>query len=165
MAAMKWWGWGLDGVSFTHEDKPELAGFIKEKLGLDVTRPTTQTSLAFEDLDIPEPNLPDVLRAVLVEAVGEAHLSVDPLDRITHGRGKSIRDLIRQRRGDLPRVPDAVVRPADEEQVNAVVQAAIAADAVVIAFGGGSSISGSLEARPDEARPVLSVDMSRLDQV
>ena len=41
MAAMKWWGWGREDVSFTHEDKPGLAPFIREKLNLDVTRPGT----------------------------------------------------------------------------------------------------------------------------
>ena len=28
MAAMKWWGWGQEGVEFSHEDKPALAPFI-----------------------------------------------------------------------------------------------------------------------------------------
>ncbi len=164
MAAMKWWGWGQDGVQFTHEDKPELAGFIKEKIGLDVTRATAAPA-RFEDLELPAPNLPDGLRRALVDSVTEAYVSVDDHDRVVHARGKSIRDLIRQRRGDLPRLPDAVVRPADEGQVTAVVQAALAADAVVIPFGGGSSISGSLEPAPDETRPVVSLDLGRLDRV
>jgi alkyldihydroxyacetonephosphate synthase len=164
MTAMKWWGWGLDGVAFTHEDKPELRGFIREKIGLDIGQ-ATAAPLGFDELAIPDPHLPDGLRAALTEAVGAEHLGVDPLDRVVHARGKSIRDLIRQRRGDLPRVPDAVVRPADEAQVTAVLQAALEADAVVIPFGGGTSISGSLEPEATETRPVLSVDMGRLDQV
>ena len=28
MAAMKWWGWGHEGLEFTHEDKPALGPFI-----------------------------------------------------------------------------------------------------------------------------------------
>ncbi|MEA2324438.1 MAG: alkyldihydroxyacetonephosphate synthase, partial [Solirubrobacteraceae bacterium] len=36
MAAMKWWGWGEEGVSFTHEDKPDLAPFIHRHIGIDV---------------------------------------------------------------------------------------------------------------------------------
>lgn len=164
MAAMKWWGWGLDSVEFTHTDKPELAPFIFEKVGLDVTQTTTPPP-RFEDLDLPEPTLPDALRGALEEAVGEEFVTTDALDRVVHARGKSLRDLVRQRRGDLPRIPDVVVRPADEDQVTAVVQAVLTADAVVIPFGGGSSISGSLEAGADETRPVVSVDLSRLDQV
>ncbi|MDO8213298.1 FAD-binding oxidoreductase [Conexibacter sp. CPCC 206217] len=164
MAAMKWWGWGVEGVEFTHEDKPALGPFIKEVLGLDVSRPTT-APLRFDQLQIADPTLPDALRAALEEAVGAEHVSVDPLDRVVHARGKSVRDLIRQRRGDLPRVPDVVVRPGGEDAVTAVLQAALKVDAVVIPFGGGSSISGSLEAPADEQRPIVSVDLGRLDKL
>ena len=38
---MKWWGWGEENVSFTHEGKPELAPFIERVLRLDVRRPGT----------------------------------------------------------------------------------------------------------------------------
>ena len=79
-------------------------------------------------------------------AVGAEHVSADALDRVVHARGKSLRDLVRQRAGELGRVPDLVVRPGSEEELAAVVRAALAADAVVIPFGGGSNISGSLEA-------------------
>ena len=97
--------------------------------------------------------------------MGAESVSTDPLDRVVHGRGKSLRDLVRQRRGDIPRPPDVVVRPAGEEQVTAVMAAALEADAVLIPFGGGSSISGSLEPAADERRPVISVDMGRMDRV
>jgi alkyldihydroxyacetonephosphate synthase len=164
MAAMKWWGWGLDGVEFTHEDKPDLGPFIKQTLGLDIRR-VTAAPTRFEDLHIPEPRLPDGLRAALEQAVTAAFMSVDSLDRVVHARGKSLRDLIRQRRGDLPRVPDVVVCPGSEDEVTAVLRAALAFDAVVIPFGGGSSISGSLEPPALETRPVVSVDLVRLDKL
>jgi alkyldihydroxyacetonephosphate synthase len=57
------------------------------------------------------------------------------------------------------------VRPGDETAVEAVLRAAIAADAVVIPFGGGTNISGSLEAPAEETRTIVSVDMSRMNQV
>ncbi len=164
MAAMKWWGWGLEDVEFTHEDKPDLAPFIKQVLGLEVG-PATAAPARFEDLNIPEPKLPDGLRAALEQAVTPAFVSVDPLDRVVHARGKSLRDLIRQRRGDLPRVPDVVVRPGGEDEVAAVLRTALDSGTVVIPFGGGSSISGSLEPPPGETRPVVSVDVTRLDKV
>ncbi len=87
------------------------------------------------------------------------------MDRVVHARGKSLRDLVSQRRGELGRLPDVVVRPGGEEEVEAVLRAALAADAVVIPFGGGSNISGSLEAPAAESRTVVSVDLGRLDRV
>ncbi|WP_235487745.1 FAD-binding protein, partial [Frankia sp. AvcI1] len=85
--------------------------------------------------------------------------------RVVHAYGKSLRDLVRIRNADLGRLPDAVVYPDGEEAVRAVLAAALDADAVVIPFGGGSNISGSLEAPRGETRPVISVDLGRLDRV
>jgi alkyldihydroxyacetonephosphate synthase len=163
-AAMKWWGWGDEGVAFTHEDKPAFGPFIKQHLGVDVGR-VTEHPIAFAQLDIPEPQIDGALRAALEDAVGEGYLSDDPLDRLVHARGKSLRDLVRQRRGELGRIPDVVVRPADETAVGEVLRAALDADAVVIPFGGGTSISGSLEAPREETRTVISVDLERMDAV
>ena len=160
---MKWWGWGEQDVSFTHDDKPELAPFIERAIGLDVRRPATRP-IAFEELEIPPAALPAGLRAQLRDAVGSEHVSTGDGDRVVHGRGKSLRDLIRQRRGDLGRLPDVVVRPSHEDEVAAVVRAALEEDAVVIPFGGGSSISGSLEPEPGETRPVISIDMVRMNR-
>ncbi|MGZ4175204.1 MAG: FAD-binding oxidoreductase [Solirubrobacteraceae bacterium] len=164
MAAMKWWGWGLDGVEFTHEDKPDLAPFIERVLGITIGA-RTDAPVPFADLPVPEPALPDELRGALERAVGADFVSLDRLDRVVHARGKSLRDLILQRRGELRRLPDAVVRPGTEEEVAAVMRAALDGDGVLIPFGGGSSISGSLEAPTDETRPVISVDLARLDRV
>jgi alkyldihydroxyacetonephosphate synthase len=163
-AAMKWWGWGDEGVAFSHEDKPGFAPFIQEVLGIDVAR-VTERAVEFADLDVPAPQIDGALRAALERAVGDAHVSDDPHDRVVHARGKSLRDLVRQRRGELGRVPDVVVRPADEAAVTEILRAVLEADAVVIPFGGGTSISGSLEAPADEARTVVSVDLARMDRV
>jgi len=161
---MRWWGWGQDGVSFTHEDKPGLGPFLRKQIELDVTRAPSRP-VAFEDLRIPEPSLSPDLRAALESALGGAPPSTDPLDRVVHARGKSLRDLVRQRSSDLGRLPDVVVRPRDEDEVAAVLRAALDADAVLIPFGGGSSISGSLEASEQEQRTIVSLDVSRLSRV
>jgi alkyldihydroxyacetonephosphate synthase len=161
---MKWWGWGDEGTSFTHRDKPALAPFIKRHLGLDVEGETARP-LAFDDLRIPERSLAGDLRAALEAAVGGEQVSTDPLDRVVHARGKCLRDLIRHRRGDLGRLPDVVVRPGEDDEVAAVMRAALEADAVLIPFGGGTNISGSLEAPEDEERTVISVDMGLMDRL
>src|SRR5215212_6069903 len=164
MAAMRWWGWGEEGVSFTHEDKPALGPFLQRVLDLDVNRVMSRPA-SFDALRVPEPSASPELSAGLQDAVGDGYVSTDPLDRVVHARGKSLRDLVRHRRGDLGRLPDVVVRPADEEEVDTVMRAALRADAVLIPFGGGTSISGSLEASAGERRAVISLDMSRLRRV
>jgi len=161
---MKWWGWGDESTTFDHHDKPALAPFVLDKVGIDLDSGSSRV-IAFDDLDIAAPQLSDELRTALVEAVGDVWVLDSPMERVVHTYGKSLRDLVRIRRGDLGRLPDVVVYPEDEDATVAVVEAALAADAVVIPFGGGTNISGSLEAPRDERRTVISVDMARLDQV
>ena len=164
MADMKWWGWGVEGHAFDHKDKPAFGPFVREKLGFDVDR-TVAAPPAFDELELPAATLVDDLRAALEAAVGTEHVSQDGLDRVVHARGKSIRDIVLQRRGEFPRLPDVIVRPGSEEEVEQVLEAVLKADAVLIPFGGGSSISGSLEADAHEQRTVVSLDLQRLDKV
>ncbi len=161
---MKWWGWGVDGVSFHHEDKPAFGAFVKKAIDIDVDA-TPTSALSLDDLNIHPPKIGDELRDQLVAAVGTEHVLSDDLERIIHTYGKSVRDLLRLRAGDIPRVPDVIVYPGNEAEVQAVVDAVVAADAVLIPFGGGSNISGSLQAPADEDRPVISLDLGRLNQV
>jgi alkyldihydroxyacetonephosphate synthase len=156
---MKWWGWGVPGVAFHHEDKPAFAPFVLKAVGLDLHRAEALQPPDFGALDVPASIAGGDLRAALAQAVGTGNVADDDLDRVVHTYGKSIRDLIRVRAGILPRVPDLVVYPADEAAVQAVVDAVVAHDAVLIPFGGGSNIAGSLEPTPGEARPVVSVDL------
>jgi alkyldihydroxyacetonephosphate synthase len=161
---MKWWGWGVEGVSFHHENKPAFRPFVLNAIDLDVnTTPTAPISL--DDLPIPAPMISDQLLTELTDAVGAENAVQDDLERIVHTYGKSARDLLRIRAGDIPRVPDVVVYPGDEAEVQLIVDRAVAADAVLIPYGGGSNISGSLHAPEDETRPVISVDLGRLNQL
>lgn len=164
MEPMKWWGWGREEIAFTHEDKPALRGFFARVLDVDV-QAAVSTTAVFAELEVPAPALPLALRWALEAAVGTEHVSIDDRQRVLHARGKSLRDLVRHRAGDVGRVPDVVVRPGDEQAVVGVLRAVLANDAVLIAFGGGTSISGSLEAPAGETRPVVSVDLGRLDRV
>ncbi|MGE3620504.1 MAG: FAD-binding oxidoreductase [Acidimicrobiia bacterium] len=161
---MKWWGWGEPDVAFHHDDKPALAPFVRERIGVDLDGPP-QPVLGLEGLDVPPPRIGEALLEALRRAVGPDHLDQTRLDRVVHCYGKSLRDLVRIRRGDLGRLPDVVVYPADEAEVVAVLAAAVEHDAVVIPFGGGTNIVGSLEAPRTESRPILSVDMGRMARV
>ncbi|MFI5735875.1 FAD-binding oxidoreductase [Kribbella sp. NPDC051587] len=161
---MKWWGWGVDGVAFSHDDKPSLAPFVQKVIDVDLNAPA-EPPLAFDELDVPASQLGEDLEKALSGVLGAEYVVTTDLDRVVHAFGKSLRDLVRIRASDLRRIPDVVVYPADEAQVVAVLDAVVAADAVLIPFGGGSNIAGSLEAPADETRQVVSLDMGRLNKV
>jgi len=161
---MKWWGWGVEGVAFTYDNKPDFAPFVKKAVGLDLDGSAGST-VAFSDLTLPASTIDATFLAELGSIVGAENAIVDDELRLVHTYGKSIRDLLRIRASELPRMPDVVLYPADEAEVAAVVAAAVTANAVIIPFGGGSNISGSLEPHPGEARVVISLDLGRLNQV
>ncbi|UFU03154.1 FAD-binding oxidoreductase [Ruania suaedae] len=160
----KWWGWGVEGVAFSPDNKPGFAPFVRNVIGIDVTGPAGSAP-SFDELDVPASRLPDDLGATLRGIAGDHQVTTEDMDRVVHTYGKGLRDLVRVRAGDLPRVPDVVVYPANEGEVQQILDAVVAADAVLIPFGGGSNISGSLTPEAGEQRTVVSLDLGRLNRV
>ncbi len=162
---MKWWGWGVDGVGFHHEDKPGFAPFVKFAVGLDLLTAERAGEPAFDKLKVGKSNATAALLKTLTGIVGADNVSTDDMLRVIHTYGKSLRDLVRIRGNMIERVPDIVVYPADEAETQKIVDAAVAANAVIIPFGGGSNIGGSLEPAPEEKRTIISLDLGRLREV
>ena len=160
----KWWGWGAEGIQFSFADKPKFAPFVMDVIGVDVTKPAPRVA-ELSSFDIPTTQLSADLRAALVDAIGEEYVVEDDEYRVIHAFGRGVRDLVRVRRGQFGRLPDAVVYPGSEDDVVGIVNAAVAHDAVVIPYGGGSNIVGALEAVPTETRQVISIDMGRMNKV
>ena len=156
---MKWWGWGNEGVGFHYEDKPGFAPFVIKNVGLDLETATKQGEPKFDELNVPKSNVTAAFTKALAAIVGADNVTTDDKLRVIHTYGKSLRDLVRIRNNWIERAPDVVVYPGDEAEVLAVVQAAVKANAVIIPFGGGSNIAGSLEPLPTEKRTVVSLDM------
>jgi alkyldihydroxyacetonephosphate synthase len=114
-------------------------------------------------LDLPPCGLPDQVLADLAAVVGGGHLHTDDATRRLRTRGKSTPDLLRARAGDLTDAPDAVVRPADAAQVQAVLEVADLHHVAVVPFGGGTSVVGGLVAHRDPSYAgVVSLDLVRL---
>lgn len=172
MKHMKWWGWGEPGIMYRHDNKPDFAPFVKEKIDVDVAK-SPAVSLRFDDVfgdspdktPIPAPNIDSALREHLEKAIGEKWVIEDGETRVIHTFGKSLRDLVRLRKGDFGRLPDLVLYPGNEAEVEEIMNAALSYDAVLIPFGGGTNITGSLEVARTEKRTVLSVDLQRMGKV
>ncbi|MEQ1735927.1 MAG: FAD-binding oxidoreductase, partial [Rhodoglobus sp.] len=162
---MKWWGWGNDGVGFHYEDKPGFAPFVLQAVGLDLLTAERAGEPSFADLNVPKSNATAAFIKTLGAIVGADNVTTDDMVRVIHTYGKSLRDLVRIRGNAILRSPDVVVYPADEAEVQGIVDAAIAANAVIIPFGGGSNIAASLEPNPAEKRTIVSLDLGRLRKV
>lgn len=149
------WGWGYEGAGLSTDEERTL---------IERVRPFVR--VAPEPIAAPTPEEIRLVAPRLRPPVALAPwCRVDDLDRAGHTYGKSFRDVVRalERRWDRP--PDVVARPPDEVGVAAVLEWAARVGAVVIPYGGGSSVVGGVEAPPRDDRPVISLDTTALDQV
>ncbi|MEP6479536.1 MAG: FAD-binding protein, partial [Rhodoglobus sp.] len=162
---MKWWGWGHEGVGFHWEDKPGFAPFVLKAVSLDLLTAKAVEKPSFEAMTVPKSKATAAFTKSLAAIVGDSNVTTDDMERVVHTYGKSLRDLVRIRANAIKRAPDLVVYPANETEVQGIVDAAVKADAVIIPFGGGSNIGGSLEPIAAESRVVISLDLGRLNQL
>ncbi|MGH3356571.1 MAG: FAD-binding oxidoreductase [Nocardioidaceae bacterium] len=116
-----------------------------------------------DDVALPDPGLSESHVAALRDLVGAEHVLLDREARIRHTRGKSTPDLLRIRAGDAQDAPDAVVLPADHDQVAGVLAWCSAQRVALVPFGGGTSVVGGLAARDDGYAGVVALDLRRLD--
>ncbi len=156
---MRWWGWGEDGhdAPLSSSAQALLAGEIG------ALPDGRRDPVALADVRLPEPTLSTLARERLVAAVGEEHVREDRLARVTHAAGRGYHDLVRLRAGEVAAAPDAVVYPADAEQVGAVLRACAQDGVAVVPFGGGTSVVGGVEPWRGSFASVVALDLARLD--
>jgi alkyldihydroxyacetonephosphate synthase len=136
--------------------------FLHHEIGIE---PRSLLPVGLDEVRVGASSLPDGARDRLVAAVGARHVRDDREARIVHAAGKGYPDLVRQRAGDCEHAPDAVVYPADHEQVAAVLAACAQSGVAVVPFGGGTSVVGGVEPLRGDFPAVVALDLRRLDRV
>lgn len=145
----RWNGWGDDAVSY---DLPAPAVLYLE------------TSIG------KAPFLPDVAFDRVVGAVGasrlvpDARISTEAAERVRHARGQSLPDWVALRSGRISAIPDGVAFPDGEADARGLLDYARNSGARLIPYGGGTSVAGHINPRPEDA-PVLTVDLRRLNRL
>jgi alkyldihydroxyacetonephosphate synthase len=133
----------------------EAAVAVRERLGFGGA---PEEAVPLEQVDLREPRLkaPSAFGDLFTE---ERH------ERACHAMGKAYRDVVRGFRGVYECPPDLVAFPRDESEIEAALTWAEAEGAAVIPFGGGTSVVAGVEPRDLGDRPVVSLDLRRLDRV
>jgi alkyldihydroxyacetonephosphate synthase len=155
----RWWGWGDRPTPIP----PGLAALLHDELGVDPgarspPRPLEEVTLPPSALQ--DDDLVDELRAVC----GTHAVTVEDGPRLTHAAGRSYLDLLRLRSGDIECAPDAVVSPADQSQIAAVLAQCARAGCAVVPFGGGTSVVGGVTPLRGRHRAVIALDVRRLNR-
>ncbi|KAJ7640769.1 oxidase, FAD binding protein [Mycena polygramma] len=142
-------------------DLPEMVPLVARILGVDFAvlgsrRPVeiayhpAVVSLPYQDIGL----APD-------------QISTDPVVRQRHGHGHTLAEMygIKYETNGLKRIPDVVIYPSNTNEVSSIVAFASAHNAVVLPFGGGTNVTQALACPPEEARAIVSVDMSHMNAI
>jgi len=115
--------------------------------------------------EVPASRADAVLLDALAGFLAPAQLSRDPEARLRHGHGHTQEEMYAIKHGRLDRIPDLCVFPDSTEQVERLVALAAQRSLCLIPFGGGTNVTDALRCPRDETRPILSVDMRRMNRV
>lgn len=147
----RWNGWGEESVEMA---LPASAASLLEEL-LGPSAPLQDAELARVVARVPESRL---------AGLDHALLETDPELRLRHARGQSLPDWLAMRSGEFGVFPDAVARPASGEQVRELLALAERHDAIVIPYGGGTSVAGHITPA-ESARPVVTLALTRMNRL
>ena len=155
LARLKVFGWGREGEGMTAEEEAFALGVHRRRFGISEFDSIAVPTLADVRLRAPRIAPPAALAAIC---------STETYDRAAHAHGKGFTDAVRAMLNDFASAPDAVAYPANEQDIAAVMDWAGSAGAVLIPFGGGSSVVGGVTP-PADGRCAISLDLRRLDKV
>ena len=148
------WGWGLAADEPTDEQRRRLAASLARRYGVE---PRVEPAASIGDADLRPPRLE-------VPSALAAACTTDPWERARHTYGMAYTDRLRAYRGRFDDPPDAVAYPADEAELEAVLDWCDTSGHVIVPFGGGSSVVWGVNP-PAEAATVVTVDLTAMDRV
>ncbi len=143
-----WNGWGEEGRDDALNDSARA--FLQQTVG--PATPTRDASLA------------EALAAAAPTRVGGGLFDTAPEMRLRHARGQSFPDWIALRFGRVGPLADGVALPATHEEAAAALAEAQRLGAIVIPYGGGTSVVGHLQV-PTSDRPVLNISLERMNRL
>lgn len=145
----RWNGWGDES------NMMELPSTAYDMLGRFVGQASPLKDAGYDD----------VLSAVPASRLSEHPLlDLSPDARLRHARGQSLPDWLAMRSGEFTVFPDAVAFPETSEQVREILDLAQSVDALVIPYGGGTSVAGHITP-PASDKPIITVALTRMNKL
>lgn len=145
----RWNGWGEESDEFALG--PDARSFLAERLGPGQAPQDATLEQALQS--VPDSRL----------AAGTP-FQTDPRLRLTHARGQSFPDWVAMRSGRMGPYADGVALPTNHDEAAQALAAARSAGAIVVPYGGGTSVVGHL-AIPAGDRPVVNISLERMNRL
>lgn len=145
----RWNGWGDDSNMMELPDscRVMLEGFIGEG------KPLADAEFDAVVAQVPPSRLKE-----------HALFDTSPELRLRHARGQSFPDWLAMRSGHFEHFPDAVALPETSEQVRELIDLAKQLDAIVIPYGGGTSVAGHITPQAMD-KPIITVALTRMNKL
>jgi alkyldihydroxyacetonephosphate synthase len=145
----RWNGWGDDSDNYALTD--DARAFLRGRIG--EGKPPRDASRQ------------DALHTVAESRLRATSLfSTDAALRLDHARGQSFPDWIAMRAGRMGPYADAIATPGSHDEAVAALAEAKKIGAIVIPYGGGTSVAGHLNV-PSGDRPVVNISLEKMNRL
>lgn len=155
---LKFWGWGFEDTLLSADEITRLEANYAKHLGISGFDVTPAPNAEEISLRKPRLDIPSSLQNIC---------TTDHYERLLHSYGKSFFDSARAFAREFPNPPDVIALPRNEQDIVDVLDWCGRENAVVIPYGGGSSVVGGVEPPSGKYadRPVVTIDLRNLNQV
>ena len=152
-----------DRYELAGTELPAILGWVRDQIHPDIAADNRNPSQYPPPIEAPRNN--EAFIAAITEFLQADQCDDDAEVRLRHGHGQTQEEMFRIKYDRLGRIPDLVVYPANDEEVEKLVDAAATHDVSLIPYGGGTNVSNALHCPEDEQRMIVSVDMSRMNRI
>ena len=145
-------------------EMPLFWPFVQDILGHEIDPADLKSPNAAPAVPAPLP-CPEFRRAVET-ALATDRVSDDAKVRLNHSHGQTSNwELYQVIYENLERVADLVVWPESTEDAEQLIRLAAEHGVCLVPYGGGTNVSNALLLSPAETRPIVSVDMGRMNRL
>lgn len=136
--------WG--DPAFNKLPNENLFKLIKETFNLTDSDFQNYRELGLEEVKFSKPiTLTEEQLAFFESVVGKENVKTDDYSRLASSYGKTMYDLLRLRKGIVENIPDAVIYPRSDEDIEKIISFCNQALIPVYVFGGGSTVTRGAE--------------------
>jgi alkyldihydroxyacetonephosphate synthase len=151
----KFWGWSYEGDVLSPTEIAWLEQGLAARFGITQFEVMPAPTMAEIDLRPARLSVPLSLQELC---------TTEPYERLLHSYGSSFPDSVRAFARDFSHPPDVVAYPRTAQEVATLLDWCNEVSAVVIPFGGGTSVVGGVEPPPD-APAVVTLDLRHMNRV
>lgn len=160
--AADWWKWGIPNKRKSLTDYPKFKNHIEQLWNKNLNGKAVARK-KFNVITNEERSSSTV--RIYTEEFPALKISGDPELRLKKSLGKSYSDLLAAATGTAIEIPDAVLFPQSHDDVLKILRIASEKKIMIIAFGGGTNVVGSMKIPGRSQQPRIVIDLSEMNRL